>query len=114
MMATQTEKIRALNDNFRRNIFTNNTLGEVCLTAGVAALIPWQQLQLLEEIATYEDFNEGNDPYQEHDFGSVEYKDTKYFFKIDYYDNDLKYHSPDPANPNLTNRVMTIMRADEY
>ena len=114
MMATQTEKIRALNDNFRRNIFTNNTLGEVCLTAGGAALIPWQQLQLLEEIATYEDFNEGNDPYQEHDFGSVEYKGTDYFFKIDYYDNDLKYHSPDPANASLTHRVLTVMRADEY
>lgn len=113
-MATQTDKIRALNDEFRRNIFTNNTLGDICLTAGVAALTPWEQLKLLEEVATFEDFDADNDPDREHDFGSIEYKGTDYFFKIDYYDNDLKYHSPDPANDSLTHRVLTVMRADEY
>jgi hypothetical protein len=33
------------------------------------------------------------------------------FFKIDYYDEALAMHSPDPADPNVTQRVMTLMLA---
>jgi len=35
------------------------------------------------------------------------------FFKI-YYDRTLSHHSPDPADPAVTERVITIMLADEY
>jgi hypothetical protein len=35
-------------------------------------------------------------------------------WKIDYYDRSRRYHSPDPADPKLTVRVLTVMRADEY
>jgi len=35
-------------------------------------------------------------------------------FKIDYYDKDLNFHSPDPADPTVTERIITIMLADEY
>ena len=30
------------------------------------------------------------------------------FFKIDYYDRSLNGHSPDPADPTVTTRVLTI------
>ncbi|OSJ30459.1 hypothetical protein BSZ19_24985 [Bradyrhizobium japonicum] len=39
---------------------------------------------------------------------------TRFFFKIDYYDRAGEFASPAPADPTVTRRVMTIMRADEY
>jgi Protein of unknown function (DUF3768) len=35
-------------------------------------------------------------------------------FKIDYYDRSLNFHSPDPADPAVTERVITLMLAAEY
>jgi hypothetical protein len=40
--------------------------------------------------------------------GSFKADGQTIFFKIDYYDKDLKYHSPDPADPTVTERVITI------
>jgi hypothetical protein len=37
----------------------------------------------------------------EHDFGSFDADGALIFFKIDYYDHDLTYHSPDPSGPSV-------------
>ena len=34
--------------------------------------------------------------------------------KIDYYHRNLEFHSPDPADPVVTVRVLTIMCVEEY
>ena len=67
-----------------------------------------------QTIAVYDDFCHANDPYGEHDFGSFEADDQKIFFKIDYLDKALTAHSPDPSDPSVTERVITIMLAEEY
>lgn len=35
-------------------------------------------------------------------------------FKIDYYDKELQFGSPDPADPTVTERIITTMLAAEY
>jgi hypothetical protein len=35
-------------------------------------------------------------------------------WKIDLYDRGSKFYSPDPIDPAQTNRVLTILLAEEY
>jgi hypothetical protein len=109
-MSKQTERIRALNDELRQHL----TGGIAVMTPGIAALSAEAVARIVKTIAVFDDFCHANDPHQEHDFGSFEADGHTIFFKIDYYDKDLKYHSPDPADPTLTERVITIMLAEEY
>lgn len=106
-------KIAILNDKLRQNIF-NPGKDRVILTQGVSNLPFDEQLRILLKVKLFNNFNEGNDPYSEHDFGMIEHSELKYFFKIDYYDNSLEYASDDPSDDNITTRVLTVMRADEY
>jgi hypothetical protein len=72
------------------------------------------QPTILDAVAKFDTFDESNDPYGEHDFGALEIEGERLFWKIDYYDRNLSAHSPDPADPSVTTRVLTIMLADEY
>jgi hypothetical protein len=107
---TTTERIRVLNDELRHTL----TGGMAVMTPGIAALGREAVERIIKTIAVFDDFCHANDPHQEHDFGSFEAEDHTIFFKIDYFDNDLTYHSPDPSDPAVTRRVITIMLAEEY
>ena len=109
-MTTELEAIRALNDELRQNL----TVGTAFITAGVAALGIDAVARIVKTIAVYDDFCHANDPYEEHDFGSFEVDGPTIFFKIDYFDKALASHSPDPAHPSVTERVIAIMLAEEY
>jgi hypothetical protein len=110
MMNLNTERIRALNDTLRRNLPN----GHAVITAGVTALGPEAVARIFKTVAIYDDFCHANDPYEEHDFGALEVDGQVVFFKINYYDKALTYHSPDPSDPCVTERVVTIMLAEEY
>jgi Protein of unknown function (DUF3768) len=103
-------RIRELND-LLRSTFTG---GRVVMTQGVAALLEYELAQLLEKVRRFDEFSKDNDPYGEHDFGSLQLAGQTYFFKVDYYAPDMDGGSEDPADPTKTTRVLTIMRADEY
>jgi hypothetical protein len=106
-------RIRALNDLVRQFPF-GSAVGEVFITAGVAALPPHDQAALMIKVAEFDAFTPDNDPHGEHDFGAIDHAGGRYFWKIDYYDLQKQYHSPDPSDPAVTCRVLTIMQADEY
>ena len=109
-MDTRTERIRTLNDDLRQNLIG----GLAVMTLGVSALGQQAVERIVKTIAVYDDFCHANDPHEEHDFGSFEAEGKTIFFKIDYYDRSLTYHSPDPSDPSVTERVITIMLAEEY
>lgn len=102
--------IATLNDNFRRS-FIN---GEVLLSAGIAAMSSEDKANIISMVQNFNDFTEDNNVYGENDFGSFEYKGEKILWKIDYYDLNNKYHSEDPSNPDITNRILTIMKFFEW
>ncbi len=104
------DKIRSLNDNLRQTMQG----GRVMMTQGILALAAEQFERLIPQVMTFDDFSENNDPHGEHDFGALTLDGDRVFWKIDYYDNDCQLGSPDPANPTVTTRVMTILLASEY
>jgi Protein of unknown function (DUF3768) len=106
----RTHRIRVLNDNFRSTFVG----GRVVMTQGVNELPLVTKARVLLAVQSFDKFDADNDPHREHEFGSFEIEGETYFFKIDYYDLDMEGGSEDPADPEKTTRVLTIMRAEEY
>lgn len=114
-------EIREGNDLLRTTF--SPFLGKVVMTEGVANS-PLKD-DVLTAVREFYQFDGGNDPHHEHDFGSVEVETPegelcknrgkhylKFFFKIDYYDQNYEFGA-DPYSQTFK-RVLTIMRADEY
>jgi hypothetical protein len=104
------DAIRRLNDALRQH----QAGGQVLVTRGLASLGPAFVLVAVAAVSRLDSFDEGNDPYEEHDFGRAEVAGEQVLFKIDYYDPTLSFASADPSDPTQTVRVMIIMLASEY
>ena len=109
-MGADTQHIRELNDALRTTLLG----GRVLMTSGVQALGEQTVAAALTQLRTFDQFTADNDPHGEHDFGAFEVDDSKFFFKIDYYDQRMEGGSEDPSDPALTLRVLTLMLASEY
>ena len=105
--------IAALNDAFRKE---PTCLGRAVVTRGVNDLGPDFAFLATRAVAAFHAFNEDNDLYGEHDFGSFELGGLKLFWKIDCYEKGSEYAAgaETPHDPATTDRVLTIMLADEY
>src|ERR1700694_363276 len=103
-------KIALLNDAFR----TTFSGGKVMMTSGVNELPDCVKAEALVQVTTFSEFPADNDPHAEHDFGSFNLVGRKFFWKIDYYDERCEFGSDDPADPEKTTRVLTVMLAGEY
>jgi len=103
-------EIRRLNDRLR----CSGIGGRRLITAGIAALGSDRVSEVLPAVARFDAFTEDNDPYDEHDCATLGVGGIRVLWKIDYYDLTLTRHSPDPSDPNVTIRVITVMLASEY
>lgn len=110
MISDKAEEIARLNDAFRKNL----SKGILMLSQGIHLNTIEDIEKIISLVRNFNDFDEGNNPYGERDFGAFDFKGRKIFWKIDYYDEELTFHSPDATDPSLTTRVLTIMYAEEY
>lgn len=104
------ERIRVLNDNLRQM----GIGGKIIISRSIAELDAMTQYCIMQAIRRFSDFTPDNDPYGEHDCAIVTFEEYRVMFKIDYYDPSMTYGSEDPADPNKTARVMTIMFPEDY
>jgi hypothetical protein len=106
-----TKKIAALNDLCRTAM---GVAGRLYQSAGICAMSDADQSAIRELVETFDAFEPDNDPHGERDFGAIEYRGDRIFWKIDYYDRAMECGSEDPSDPAQTTRVLTIMLASEY
>lgn len=105
-------RVRDLNDAFRTA--GPGPSGQWLVTRGIQELGPEFTLHAIRAVRSFDSFTVGDDPYGEHDFGSIDVGGEHVFWKIDYYDLSLRYGSDDPADETVTRRVLTVMLASEY
>jgi hypothetical protein len=90
------QRITQLNDEFRKS--WNAYIVITPMAQSLGSNTP----DLLQLVKQFDDFNEDNDLYQEHDFGAINYNGDIYFLKLDYYDYSLKHLSR--SNRSRTNK----------
>ncbi|MEP1145452.1 MAG: DUF3768 domain-containing protein [Henriciella sp.] len=115
-------RIAQVNDGFRQaiidaflNIGRGLKVGSMVLTAGVN--VPEIDTRnLLKIVRSFDTFDQDNDPYGEHDFGSIVLENAgKVFWKIDVFNTALMTNGAShPECVALSYRVLTIMLASEY
>ena len=125
--AERAERIARLNDRARQ------AMGVACIavaTPGFRSLSQADQSRVRELVETFDAFTADNDPHGERDFGTIyqlgdgqwtterprvrDDERERVFWKLDYYDRDLRFASEDAADSARTRRVLTIMLSDEY
>ena len=92
---------------------------EVVLIDGVTTTVkvahgPDARLELTRRVAAFGAFNADSDPYGWHEMGVIELDGTTVWFKLDLYDVDYQYGSPEPSDPTQTRRVLTLLLPSEY
>jgi hypothetical protein len=110
-------RIRELNDALRTSTELALRLiinGQLVITRGIAARGDAFFHRALAAVRSFNDFTPDNDPHGEHDMAFLDVEGERIYFKIDYYDPALEYHSKDPSDPGITRRILTIALAEEY
>ena len=124
--ASQTDRpdiavIAAHNDAFRKLacLGTSQDIairGRMHVTRSLAEAEDGFMDEAVKATGEFDVFEPENDPDGCHDFGAVDIRGQKVFWKIDLYeaDSDFRYGAEIPDNPATTVRVLTIMMATDW
>ena len=115
--AVDSPRIRELNDALRTctdPILRLVINGQLVITRGIHERGDEFFRHAVTAVRAFDDFNADNDPHGEHDMAFLEVEGERIFFKVDYFDPELRHHSADPSNPEITRRVLTIGLASDY
>lgn len=104
------EAIARLNDQLRKT----GMGGTIVITQNVMRISGFDAVALAAALANYDEFVSDNDPHGERDFGDLTLFGHNLLFKIDYYDSSMEFGSDDPADPDATLRVLTVMMASDW
>ena len=104
------EVIPRLNDALRKQ----GVGGTMMVTRGILAITGYNMPELTEALAAYDAFDADNEPHGERDLGDVTLWGQDMLWSISYYDNDLRYGSDDPADADVTKRVLSVMLTSEW
>ena len=107
------------NDRFRNTWGADFTIpGQIVFTRGVAELAGAWRVAIMTAVQTFNKFDEDNDPYLDHTFGAfgvtVDGIEKRFIWKIDLYDMDFSGGSENPSDPEVTQRVLTIMFPSDW
>ncbi|WP_271587026.1 DUF3768 domain-containing protein [Bradyrhizobium sp. CCBAU 53415] len=83
------------------------------MTPGIAALGSEAVQRLEQTLAIFDDFCIARPAWRTR-LWIFEFEGASILFKIDYYDANFEFSSPDPSDPAVTQRVITLMLAEEY
>ena len=103
-------RIRTLNDTLR----VSGIGGQIVVSTSIAEMDVSARSQIFLMVQQFSEFSEDNDPHEEHDFGIVKFEGESMYWKIDYYDKAMEFHSPDKSDPTVTERVLTIYPGREH
>jgi len=113
--------IAAQNDAFRKlaclGIAPDRAIaGRMHVTRSLAEADEGFMVEAVKATGEFDTFEPENDPDGCHDFGVVDIRGQKVFWKIDLYEanSDFRYGAEAPDNPATTIRVLTIMMASDW
>jgi hypothetical protein len=93
-MDQRTQRIRDLNNQFRKSI----ARGMYVRSPGISDLGEEAVDRIVKAVAALEAIYPTDHPHEEHALGTFEAEGRTMVFKIYYFDADLKCQSPDPAD----------------
>ena len=102
-------EIQRLNDTFRSTFHG----GEISFTHSFTELPSMVKAAVLQLVAEFNDFNEENDPRGIRDYGSFDYCNREFWWKIDFYTLEPSDDALDLTDPTKTLRVMTVGLASD-
>lgn len=106
-IARPNDRVRQGLDRTTRITMTANLLGQLSNGAPEGQL--YAQAAALRSVKSCI-FSEDS---PERDMAFIDINGVRAYFRIDYYDLQLRYGSDDPANPEVTCRVLTIMAPED-